>query len=231
MIPAPRPPNESERLAALARYRVLDTSAEQRYDDIARLAAFLCRSPISTVTFVDRDRQWFKAQVGMPTNETPREHAFCAHTILTPNVMVVEDATRDERFHDSPLVVGEPHVRFYAGAPLITSDHHQIGSLCVIDREPRTLSPAECSALEALARLVIGELELRRSTHELAEMVHHAKTLSGLLPICSYCKDVRDDQGYWKSVEEYVISHSSAEFSHGMCPKCAKVHFPLKPGT
>jgi GAF domain-containing protein len=223
---APLPPDESARLEALARYQVLDSGAEKNFDDIARLAGFICQSPIATVTLIDRNRQWLKARVGLDVTETPRNMSFCAHTILSSEVMVVEDATKDSRFSDNPSVTGEAHVRFYAGAPLITPDHFKLGSLCVIDRKPRTLSAEDKQALEALARLVMTELELRRSSRELAAALKEVKTLSGLLPICCYCKDVRDDQGYWKRVEEYVGDRTSAEFSHGLCPKCAKIHYP-----
>jgi GAF domain-containing protein len=223
---APLPPDEPARLDALARYQVLDSGAEKSFDDIAQLAGFICKSPIALVSLVDQDRQWFKARLGLDVAETPRDHAFCAHAILTSEVMVVEDATKDARFNDNPLVLGDPHIRFYAGAPLITSDHFKLGSLCVIDRNPRKLSAEEKTALEALSRLVMTALELRRSTRELAESLERVKTLSGLLPICSYCKDIRDDQGYWKRVEEYIGDRTNAEFSHGLCPKCAKIHFP-----
>ncbi len=223
---APLPPDEPARLDALARYHVLDSGAEKSFDDIAQLAGFICKSPISVVTLIDRDRQWLKAKVGVDLTETPRDHAFCAHTILSSEVMVVEDATKDVRFSDNPMVTGEAHIRFYAGAPLITSDNFKLGSLCVIDRNPRKLSAEEKAALEALSRLVMTALELRRSSRELAEALKEVKTLSGLLPICSYCKDIRDDKGYWNRVEEYVGERTSAEFSHGLCPKCAKIHFP-----
>lgn len=229
MIPAPLPSNESERLDALASYRILDTATEQRFEDIVQLAAFICQSPMATMSFVDRDRQWFKARLGVATTETPRTQAFCAHTILSSELMVIEDASQDERFRDNPLVTDEPNIRFYAGAPLETSDHFRLGSLCVIDHQPRTLSTEQRSALKALSRLIMGELELRRSSRELAEALEEAKILGGLLPICSYCKDVRDDQGYWKSVEEYVSKRTNAEFSHGMCPRCAQIHFPPNP--
>lgn len=226
MSAAPFPPDEPARLDALARYRVMDTGAEQSFDDIAKLAGFICKTPIAVLTLIDSDRQWFKARLGIDVSETPRDQAFCAHTILSNDVMVVEDATKDVRFLDNPFVTGEAHVRFYAGAPLITSDNFKLGSLCVIDHEPRKLSAGEKTALEALSRLVMTGLELSRSSYELAKALDEVKALSGLLPICSYCKDIRDDQGYWKKVEQYIGSHTGAEFSHGICPKCAKKYFP-----
>lgn len=204
----------------------MDTKAEQSFDDIAKLAGFICRTPIAVLTLIDRDRQWFKARLGLDATETPRDDAFCAHTILSNDVMVVEDATKDVRFQDNPFVTGDAHIRFYAGAPLITQDNFKLGSLCVIDREPRKLSAEEKTALEALSRLVMKGLELSRSSYELAQALEEVKTLSGLLPICSYCKDIKDDQGYWKRVEEYISTHTQAELTHGLCPKCAKKYFP-----
>ena len=223
---APFPADETARLTALESYEILDTAPERNFDDIAKIASLICRSPISAISLVDRDRQWFKASVGLPMSEAPRNHAFCAHTILSSELLVVEDATRDPRFNQNPLVTGDPNIRFYAGAPLVTPENYRLGSLCVIDRMPRTLANEERAALESLSRLIVTELELRRISRDLAHAVREVKSLTGLVPICSYCKDVRDDQGYWSRVEEYVTQKTGADFSHGLCPKCAKVHFP-----
>lgn len=223
---APLPTNETKRLEALRRYRILDTSAEQAFDDFAFLASTICQTPTAMMTLVDTDRQWFKARHGFDATETPREQAFCAHTILGTEVMVVEDATRDARFEDNPLVTADPHVRFYAGAPLIDAEGHGLGSICVLDRQPRSLSPEQNKALQALARQIISQLELRRASADLAEALSDLKTLRGLLPICSHCKGVRDDAGFWQSVETYVMAHSDAEFSHGICPACLKRFHP-----
>jgi GAF domain-containing protein len=219
------PVDEPSRLLALDRYEVLDTEPEQTFDDIARIASFVCRTPMSAVTLIDRDRQWFKSSVGLSVCETPRDDAFCAHTILSTEMMVIEDATQDPRFRDNPMVTGSPNIRFYAGAPLVTTDNFALGSLCVVDCSPRRLSVDERTTLLALSRLVMSELELRRLSRDLAHAVREVKNLTGLVPICSYCKDVRDDKGYWKKVEEYVTQQTGADFSHGLCPKCAKVHF------
>lgn len=132
----------------------------------------------------------------------------------------MRDATQDTRFAKNPLVLGDPHIRFYAGAPLVTPDGLSLGSVCVIDREPRTLTEAQKSALERLAHLTMNILELRRVSAELASATANLKTLSGMLPICAWCKEIRDDAGYWQSVEKYISEHSNAEFSHGMCPAC-----------
>ena len=222
----PLPTNETKRLEALRRYQILDTPAEQAFEDFAFLASTLCQTPIALMTLVDTDRQWFKARLGLDETETPREQAFCAHTILGTEVMVVEDATRDERFANNALVTAEPHIRFYAGAPLIDGEGNGLGSLCVIDRHPRQLSPEQNKALQALARQVISQLELRRASADLANALTDIKTLRGLLPICSHCKGVRNDAGFWQSVEIYVRDHSDAGFTHSICPDCLKQHHP-----
>ncbi|WP_127506901.1 GAF domain-containing sensor histidine kinase [Actinoplanes solisilvae] len=153
---------ERERLAVLRAYGVLDTPAESDFDDIAVLAAQLCGTPIAAVTLVDEHRQWFKARVGLDICETAREDSFCARAMLSDEVMQVPDARVDPRFANNPLVTGHPGIVFYAGAPLVTSSGQVLGSLCVIDRETRVLTPAECQGLRTLARHVVAQLELRQ---------------------------------------------------------------------
>lgn len=155
--------NEADRLAALARYGLLDTPSEEGFDRLTRVAAFLFSAPIALISLVDRDRQWFKSACGLAGRETPREWAFCAHAIRGTEVMVVPDATRDPRFCDNPLVTGPPHIRFYAGAPLLTADGFALGTLCVIDATPRPgMSGGHQLILRDLARLTMDLLELRQ---------------------------------------------------------------------
>ncbi|MEZ5551561.1 MAG: SpoIIE family protein phosphatase [Pseudomonadales bacterium] len=182
MRPAPPPNEEIERLAALQDYAILDTLPEQAYDDISFLASQVCETPIAVISLVDEHRQWFKSHLGVDAQETPREVAFCAHAILQPDsLLVVEDATRDERFADNPLVLSDPGVRFYAGAPLVTSEGHALGTLCVIDRKPRKLTPAQAETLKALSRQVIAQLELQRTVRRLENRNRQLKKSRGEL--------------------------------------------------
>ena len=146
--------DEAARLTALRSYRILDTDAEQSFDDLTLLASQICNAPIAAISLIDDHRQWFKSRVGLEMTEVPREIAFCTHAIGQESMLVVPDARADERFRDNPLVTGEPHVRFYAGAPLVTPDGHALGTLCVVDRVPRTLSAGERQALNVLRRQV-----------------------------------------------------------------------------
>ena len=162
------PLQETERLRALHDYDVLDTPPEPAFDELAALAARICGTPISLVTFIDRDRQWFKARHGVDLAETPRDVSFCAHAVARPDeLLIVPDATLDPRFAANPFVTGDPGVRFYAGVPLCTLAGQALGTLCVIDRQPRTLSPNQLEALRVLGRQVVAQLELRRSRHEM----------------------------------------------------------------
>ena len=166
---APLPHNEVARLAALQRYRALDVLPDASFNQLTQLAAQICATPLAAVTLIDADRQWFKARVGLSAEQTPRYVAFCAHTILQTEVMLVPDAQADARFADNPLVTGDLQLRFYAGAPLLTDDGHALGALCVMDRQPRQLTVAQTAALQALSQQVISQLELNRSQIELAE--------------------------------------------------------------
>lgn len=162
--------NESDRIAALRSYRILDTEAEKDFDDLTELASVICQTPIALITFMDTERQWFKSRTGTDETENLRELSFCNHTMtsLQP-VMIIEDATLDERFSNNPLVTGEHHITFYAGVSLVNNEGYALGSLCVLDTKARSLSKEQISALMIVAGFVIEKLELRRKVYELEE--------------------------------------------------------------
>ncbi|GAA0501058.1 sensor histidine kinase [Paractinoplanes deccanensis] len=185
---APLPDNEIDRLAALYALDILDSAPEQDFDDIVALASNVCGTPMSLVSLVDTDRQWFKARVGTEATETDREVSFCAHAILGRDLLVVPDATKDSRFADNPTVTAGDGIRFYAGAPLVTTDGYALGTLCVIDNEPRSLDVEQLQALRALARQVTSQMELRRhaialanTTARLQELERRKDDLAGLV--------------------------------------------------
>jgi len=169
-VRARTPENEAERLAALYRYDILDTPPDESFDLLTSLAATLFAAPISLITLIDPERQFFKSRYGLERRETPREDAFCAHAILSSEIMVVKDAAADPRFAANPLVLGDPKIRFYAGAPLETHDGFRLGSLCVMDRQPRQdPDPAQLTALKALARQAVELLEFHRMKRQLTD--------------------------------------------------------------
>ena len=200
--------DEQARLADLRRYKILDSAPEQRFDDLALLASQICGAPMALITLVDADRQWFKARIGVDASETPRSISFCAHAMRQPEIFVIPDALQDERFRENPLVTGEPHIRFYAGASLVSREGQPLGTLCVADSVPRTLTADQAAALDALRRQAQSQLELRRNLFELqtaleardrAEEVQRGlvlelrsaldevNKLSELIPLCSTC--------------------------------------------
>ena len=208
--------NEKHRLNDLRLYKIMDTATEKAFDDLTSLASVICEAPISLISLVDDQRQWFKSRLGLEVTETPKEHAFCAHAILGEQVMVVDDAQNDVRFVDNPLVTGDPNIRFYAGAPLTVASGASLGTLCVIDTQPRTLSETQRHALEVLRDAVVSQLELRRAVEDL-------QTLQKIIPMCSWCRKVRiDDQtggsAVWQPLHEYISEMSPV--THGICLDC-----------
>jgi two-component system NtrC family sensor kinase len=155
--------NDAARVAALQRYAILDSEPEQAFDDLTLLASYVCKTPIAYISLVDENRQWFKSKVGISATETSRNIAFCSMAIQQTDVFVVPDALKDERFRTNPLVISEPNIRFYAGAPLINEDGFALGTLCVIDQTPRVLGSDQEAALKALSRLVLAQMEFRRN--------------------------------------------------------------------
>jgi GAF domain-containing protein len=164
MLTAPIPPDESDRMKVLHEYGVLDTAPEPVYDDIAHVTAGICETPIALIALIDGTRNWFKARVGVDEEltESPRDISFCGHAIIGRDIFEVCDAVFDDRFADNPLVAQTPHIRFYAGAPLITPDGYRLGTICAIDLRPRRLSASQRDTLGALSRLVMRQLDRRR---------------------------------------------------------------------
>jgi|SRR5688572_9514035 len=200
--------DEAARLDALKRYRILDTEPERNFDDLTLLASHICGTPIALIALVDANRQWFKSKVGVSMSETSRAISFCAHAIEGAGLFVVPDASEDARFRDNPQVTGDLHIRFYAGAPLVTPDGHALGTLCVVDRVARTLTPDQIEALDALRRQAQALLELRKNLIDLEQALEDrdraeerqtrlidrlreahddVRRLSALIPYCSTC--------------------------------------------
>ena len=221
--------NEPERLKALHSYQVLDSGPEQVFTDIAQLAAFICGTPISLISLIDGERQWFKARVGLDTKETPREHAFCQYAMRAPDVYEVRDATTDARFAHNPLVTGDPNIRFYAGTALLSPEGQPLGTLCALDTVPRELTEDQREALRMLARQVVAHLELRRIRLQLED---ERQKLEGVLRMANNTGDalyannrteifVKQDQRlvriatadlqYVEALGDYVNLHTTRE--------------------
>jgi signal transduction histidine kinase len=191
MISAQKPINEARRVAALYEYDILDTIPEKEYDDITKIAADICGMPISLITLIDDERQWFKSAIGIDATETTRDVAFCAHALLKPEeIFIVPDSSKDKRFHDNPFVTGPPHVGFYAGVPLMNNDGYAVGTLCVLDSKPNELTREQTETLKALARQVVSMLEMRKMNKLLqaqkAEMAQLNEDLSQFAHVAAH---------------------------------------------
>lgn len=180
--------DETERLQALQKYRILDTEPERAFDDLTMIAAHVCGTPAALISLVDEKRQWFKSRLGVQPRETERSVSFCARAIAQEGLFLVPDTHADERFRENPLVTGPPHIRFYAGMPLLSREGAALGTLCVIDHVPRTLNEGQMEALAALKRQVESQLELRRNLDELRMAIDWIEKLGGLTPYCSTCE-------------------------------------------
>ncbi len=171
----PQPENEAARLAALHQYQILDTEPDETLNDLTRLAAYICGTPIALISLIDLNRQWFKARLGLSEQETARDVSFCAHAITQSGPLVVRDALDDNRFRDNPMVTSDPHIRFYAGSPLISPEGFKLGTLCVIDRVPRDLNPEQIAALRMLGNQVMTQLDLRREVAFMTRALEESK--------------------------------------------------------
>ena len=212
--------DESARLAALHRYRILDTGPERAFDDLTLLASHICGTPMAFITLVDADRQWFKSRIGVTVPETPRAVSFCAHAILQRDLMVVPDARKDARLRDNPLVTGDPHIRFYAGAPLVTPEGHAVGAICVLDRVSRRLSPEQLTALDAIRHQAEAQLELRLHIMELEEALKARE---------------RAEAEQAALMEDLRLAHDEVKKLSALIPFCSKTQFevtiPAVPGA
>lgn len=201
--------NETQRLKALHAYKILDTLAEQAYDDLTGLAAQICDAPIALISLVDRYRQWFKSRVGLDAEETPRKVSFCAHAIHHPGELLeVEDALEDRRFAGNPLVTGDPHIRFYAGMPIVDAAGLALGTLCVIDRRPRVLKQAQRRALKALSRQVMAQIRL---SSELAVSHNRSRYFESILESAGGIIYELDANGIFTYVNEYMVDVTGRE--------------------
>ena len=218
----PTPENEQERVELLRKLDILDSLAESSYDFIVGVASRLFDSPVAFISFLDENRQWFKATVGLEVKETPREVAFCNYTILNENILVVEDMQQDDRFKNNPFVKDDPSFRFYAGFPITLGDDLRIGTVCVLDNKPRTFSENDKMLLKELAEHVTDLIKIRKISDELREKNREVQELQKLIPICSWCGKIKDDQNYWQSVESYISQQQHSKITHSICDDCSK---------
>jgi GAF domain-containing protein len=224
-MPAPIPVDEAIRLDALRAYQILDTEPDASFDDITKLASLLCGAPIALVSFVDENRQWFKARVGLDKIETDRCMSICAWAILDDQLFEVPDTLADARFAHTALVVGEPYIRFYAGMPLRSSEGMMLGTLCVIDVKPRTLCETQREGLRALARQVSGLLDGMVVRRRLAEALATLDVFDRDFASCVLCGDMvfKDKQ---MSFREFLGTHTPARFHDTACTPCTPTYDP-----
>ena len=222
---APKPVDEASRLEALRYYDILDSAPDAAFDDITRIAAHICDTPIALVSFVDEDRLWFKARVGLDMAETDRCLSMCAWAILGEELFELADTWVDDRFVANGLVVGEPFIRFYAGVPLRSAEGMNLGTLCVIDRVPRTLSDPQRSALRALGNQVSRLLEGTVVRRLLAESLVTFGVFDRSFPACTMCGDIvlQDSQ---TPLRNFVSEHTPARFHDTVCRTCPPTYDP-----
>jgi GAF domain-containing protein len=219
------PLREAERRAALEAYDIVDAPVEEAWDDLVRMAARICGRPMAALSVMDAAGQGFSAEVGMEREPDPPTDAACAVTLHGSDPLVVPDLSRDPRFRDNAQVRSEGGVRFYAGFPVVTPDGDTMGTLCVMDREPGALTPSQLAAMESLSRVAARELELRRTSRELADALRRAAVLEEVVPLCSTCRRVREDDEYREALGMYIARNTGSLMSHGICPECAEREF------
>lgn len=242
----PVPDNETERLNTLRSYDILDTEPENRFDDLTLLATKICGTPGAVISLVDENRQWFKSRIGVAATQTSREEAICAYAIMSPDLFIVADAAQDTRFAHHSHVLGEHHVRFYAGAPLEAPNGHRLGALCVIDHVPRRLKPEQLESLHLLARQVMSQMTLGKYVQDMRTALQEKESveldlkkllrdfqnshdlsclLDTSLPICYACKKVRDERGCWVHIEAYLTRSIGIGATSSICPECLRQRF------
>ena len=221
-------------------HHILDTLPDPKFDDLALLASFICKTPMAFISVLDSNGQRIQASVGSSPAWISPEQSLCHYTILHAEMLIVKDTLADERFLNHPLITDDPKIRFYAGVPLVTPDGYTLGTLCVVDHKPNDLNLEQIVALQALARQITIQFELRHVAYyleqnnklqaklitDLGEALHYKKILSGTIPICASCKKIRDDEGAWQQIEIYISQHSCADFTHGVCPDCLQNLYP-----
>ncbi len=212
------PENETERLHALKEYSILDTLPEAEYEDISYLASQICQTPVSLISLIDDKRQWFKSHYGFDSTETPRNIAFCAHAINNQNdILIVPDSRKDIRFHDNPLVTGNPYIIFYAGVPLVNPGGFSLGTLCVIDDKPNDLNETQLKALEGLSNQVIKLFEFRKNRYKLETLNYELESQNHALTRFAdvTAHDLRSPLGHIRMVTDLIES----KYSAGLEPK------------
>ncbi|ADW67096.1 sensor histidine kinase [Granulicella tundricola] len=205
---------EDRRLEALRQFSILDTLPEQGYEDVTELASFICGTPIALVSLVDAERQWFKSVRGLEARETPVSQSFCAYTVPTGETLIVTDARTDERFKNNPLVLGDPNIRFYAGAPIVEANGYVLGTVCVIDTEPRELSAKQVRALEALARQVMSMMELRKAIAAEAKATETTRLAQESAKIASWEWEVESGRLSWSGDSAWIYGRPAEELAH-----------------
>ncbi len=193
---------------------------DEALNRLLTVATTVCGTEMGAISVLEHTRQWFKAKKGIAVKETPIEYAFCAHTVLEDNTMVVEDASVDERFKNNPLVTGSPNIRFYAGSKIKSKDGNPFATICVIDSKKMRLTDEQISILENLAVVASHIMDMKYNSYIVNSLINNVKTLGSMIPVCYKCKHVKTDSGDWVLLEKYIEKEFKAHLSHGVCDEC-----------